>query len=81
MAKSSNTKDGAPATSDAYTGMLAIALVALIVGCVLLYLDYQQYPEKTPPPPKYSAPSVGAPAPKAAAPEAPPAVEKKEEAK
>jgi hypothetical protein len=63
----------APATSDAYTGMLAIALVALIIGCVMLYLDFQQYPDKTPPPPKYGPPAV-APAP---APAAPPAAEEK----
>ena len=44
-------------TNDAYTGMLGISLFALIVGCVLLYLDYSQYPDaKGPSIPK--APSV-----------------------
>ncbi len=37
--------DAPPATNDAYTGMLAISLLALIGGCVLLYLDYSQYPD------------------------------------
>lgn len=37
------------ARSDAYTGMLAISFLALVGGCVLLYLDYAQYPEKAPP--------------------------------
>jgi hypothetical protein len=51
----------APATNDAYTGMLAISLFALIGGCVLLYLDYSQYPDgKGPTPPK--APPIAAPA-------------------
>jgi len=35
-------------TNDAYTGMLAISLLALLVGCGLLYMDYAQYPEKGP---------------------------------
>jgi hypothetical protein len=37
------------ATNDAYTGMLAISLCAMIAGSVLLFLDYQQYPEGAPP--------------------------------
>lgn len=65
--------DAAPATSDAYTGMLAIALLALIVGCVLLYLDYSQYPASTPPAPKYGLPGGGAPAGPAPAPAEAPA--------
>ena len=49
-----------PAANDAYTGMLAIALFALIGGCVLLYLDYSQYPEsKAPAVPK--APGIAVP--------------------
>jgi hypothetical protein len=51
-----------PATNDAYTGMLAISLCALIVGCVLLYLDYSHYPDsKAPAVPK--APPIATPAP------------------
>lgn len=37
--------------SDAYTGMLVISLVAMVTGCVLLYLDWSQYPDKPPTPP------------------------------
>jgi hypothetical protein len=67
----------APATSDAYTGMLAISLVALIAGCVLLFLDYSQYPDKNPPAVQKAPaiPTGGAPAPapgNGAAPPTPP---------
>lgn len=46
--------------SDAYTGLLAISLVAMLVGTVLLVLDWKSFPEGNP-----SIPSVssGAPAP------------------
>ncbi len=37
--------------SDAYTGMLVVSLFAMIIGCVLLYLDFSQYPDKPQPPP------------------------------
>ena len=43
-----DSSDKSPAQNDAYTGMLTISLLALIIGCVLLYLDYSQYPDKTP---------------------------------
>jgi hypothetical protein len=43
-------EDKSRAVNNAYTGMLAISLLALIVGCVLLYLDYSQYPTSEPPP-------------------------------
>jgi hypothetical protein len=36
--------------NDAYTGLLGISLAAMIVGCVLLYLDYDQYGAKKPEP-------------------------------
>jgi hypothetical protein len=29
--------------NDAYTGMLILSLVGLLVGCVLLFLDFSQY--------------------------------------
>jgi hypothetical protein len=29
--------------SDAYTGLLALSLLAMIASCVILYLDYAQY--------------------------------------
>jgi hypothetical protein len=57
MAKDSDTK----ATNDAWTGMLAISLLALLAGCALLFLDYSQYPTKDPGPlPK--APAIVGPA-------------------
>lgn len=43
-------QDGvAPASNDAYTGMLSISLLALVGGAVLLYMDYSQYPDAVPP--------------------------------
>jgi hypothetical protein len=42
MATSYDQKTVKPA-NDAYTGMLAISLLALLVGCGVLYLDYTQY--------------------------------------
>jgi hypothetical protein len=35
--------------NDAYTGMLIVSLIALILGGVLLFLDYSQYPDKKAP--------------------------------
>jgi hypothetical protein len=50
----------APPTNDAYTGLLAVSLVAMIVGCVFLFLDYQEYSGKPPAPsPRPSAPAQG----------------------
>ena len=58
MAKT--VEETAKPTNDAYTGMLAISLIALLIGCALLYLDYNQYgtkePPKVTPPPGKSAP-------------------------
>ena len=34
--------------NDAYTGMLVLSLVGLLLGCVLLFLDFSQY-SGTPP--------------------------------
>jgi hypothetical protein len=36
-------------SNDAYTGMLVVSFVALLIGCGLLYLDYSQYDTKPPP--------------------------------
>lgn len=44
------------ARDGAYVMMLVITLVALIVGCVLLHLDNEEYGGK--PPPKEAAPAV-----------------------
>ena len=37
------------ARNDAYTGMLVLSLVVLLISCVLIYLDYSQYPTTKPP--------------------------------
>lgn len=68
--------DDAPAVdkprSDAYVGLLAISLLALITGAVLLYLDYDELAKAQSPPPAVTLsdngltlPKPGAPAPKA----------------
>jgi hypothetical protein len=57
--------DTTVATNDAYTGMLAISLLALVLGAALLYLDWSQYPDK-------EAPKVKAPSPKLDVPQAAP---------
>ena len=74
MAKTSDAGD-APAVkprTDAYTGMLLLSLIVLLVGCLLLYLDFSQYPTTKPPAP--AKVSVGGPADTGApAPAVPPA--------
>lgn len=47
--------------SDAYTGLLALSLIAMIVSCVVLYLDYAQYGNTKAPAP--NVPPVTKPAP------------------
>ncbi len=39
------TRTSLPA-NDAWTGMLAVSLLALIAGCVLLFLDWRNHMEK-----------------------------------
>ena len=39
MAKNVRTSNTSKPINDAYTGMLTISLLALIGGCVLLYMD------------------------------------------
>jgi hypothetical protein len=79
-----------PPRNDAYTGMLIVSLLALIVSCILLFLDYSRYPERKPPMPPTVAPvslkqneaapaPAPAPAPEQKAPEKAP--EKKDEEK
>jgi hypothetical protein len=58
MARKDDDLDTSPATNDAFTGMLAISLIALIVGAALLYLDWQQYPETSPKKPIPKAPGA-----------------------
>jgi hypothetical protein len=56
--------------TDAYTGMLLLSLIVLLVGCLLLYLDFSQYPTtKAPAPAKVS---VGGPDTGGGAPAVPP---------
>jgi hypothetical protein len=72
MAKKTADDEVKPA-NDAYTGMLVISLLALLTGCALLFLDYNQYPEKAPKAAKFlSAPQPGAPAPAPPPPPPPP---------
>jgi hypothetical protein len=47
--------------SDAYTGLLALSLIAMIASCVVLYLDYAQYGNTKASP--VSVPPVAKPAP------------------
>lgn len=46
---------GAKPTSDAYTGILILSLLALIGGAVFMYLDYSNYEDKPPKTPTYTA--------------------------
>jgi hypothetical protein len=48
--------------NDAYTGMLLISLGALMIGCVLLLLDYFSYGEGQPAKPAAVGPAQKAPA-------------------
>ena len=45
---SNSDQPKAKAANDAYTGMLAVSLFALLIGCGALYLDYAQYGSKPP---------------------------------
>jgi hypothetical protein len=57
-AKAADTTPKPP--SDAYTGMLLVSLIAMIAGCVFLYLDYSEYPDSKPAKVQdFSAPSRG----------------------
>lgn len=51
MAKSKKTPSstGPKPKSDAYVGLLVVALLAQIAGAALLYLEYSSYPDKAPP--------------------------------
>jgi hypothetical protein len=61
MAQTEEEQDTSRATNDAYTGMLAISLIALLAGCALLYLDWSQYPDKEPQKVTAPKPSMVAP--------------------
>ncbi len=58
--RSRDKTPSAPTTkSDAYVGMLALALIAQIAGAVFLYLDYDEYKDKKPPMPQARPPVAG----------------------
>ena len=60
MAKKDESFEKTRASNDAWTGMLAISLLALMAGCAFLYLDWSQYPTN-PPPAVPKAPAAQAP--------------------
>jgi hypothetical protein len=66
--------------SDAYTGLLAISLGAMVLGSIILFLDFNQYDKKPtmPPTPKLRAPAAEA-QPQVAPVEAAPAKDKEKE--
>lgn len=62
--------------NDVYTGLLALSLAAMVIGCVLLFLDLQTYEGRSPAPtPKLELPTQFKTTPAAATPR----VEKKDE--
>lgn len=69
MAAAARVRDrDVPATpaSDVYVGLLGVSLVALILGCVFLALDWMEYPTtKAPGAPQYTGlpKEAGIPAP------------------
>jgi hypothetical protein len=66
--------------SDAYTGLLAISLGAMVLGSIILFLDFNQYDKKPtmPPTQKLRAPAAEA-QPQVAPVEAAPAKDKEKE--
>jgi hypothetical protein len=61
MAKKKDTveepSDGTVAVNDAWTGMLAISLIALVLGSIFLGYDMYLYSDKPPEVPKFASPS------------------------
>jgi hypothetical protein len=50
--------------ADAYVGLLALSLIAMVTCTVFLFLDYNQYSgSPVPPPAKYTPPTPQAPVP------------------
>lgn len=51
---------GAKPRNDVYVGLLAISLAAMLLGCLFLFLDWNQYDSSAPPkvdtPPPKGAP-------------------------
>ena len=66
MAKSKEKKAAPKPKSDAYTMMLFVTLLAIAIGCTLLYLDYEEYGKQQPPKENVTAvPKLGDTTPKA----------------
>jgi len=61
MAKKKETlaepSDGTIAVNDAWTGMLAVSLAALVIGSILLGYDMYLYSDKPPTVPTFASPS------------------------
>jgi hypothetical protein len=49
MAKTKDTAAGPKKRNDAYTMMLFLTLLALGIGCTLMYMDWDEYSQKQPP--------------------------------
>lgn len=49
MAKTTERPAGPKARNDSYVMMLFITFVAIVAGCVLMYLDHEEYGNKQPP--------------------------------
>jgi hypothetical protein len=78
-----STSGGSIAVNDAWTGMLAISLLALMVGTGFLAYDYFQYDaDKLPPVPRLTGSQPGQPVPDKAPPKIePPKDDKKDDKK
>ena len=47
--------------NDAYTGLLFISFLALVISSILLFLDYNQYGTTNPPKPNLAQPGTSSP--------------------
>ena len=47
--------------NDAYTGLLFISFLALVISSILLFLDYEQYRTTNPPKPNLAQPGASVP--------------------
>ena len=47
--------------NDAYTGLLFISFLALVISSILLFLDYNQYGTTNPPKPSLAQPGTSTP--------------------
>src|SRR5262245_9178440 len=68
-----STETVAQPKSDAYVGLLGLSLGAMVVGCILLFIDYSQYPTSKPTVPNVQAPARHGPAGAPGVPGVPPA--------